>query len=82
MTPAYEACRSCGAVPNKRARFCHACGSQLLAAVDAAEYKQVTLLFADVVNSMDIAAVLDMERLREVMTELVHENVRGKGVVG
>jgi class 3 adenylate cyclase len=37
----------------------------------AAEYKQVTVLFADVVRSMDLAAALDPERLREVMTELV-----------
>ena len=36
-----------------------------------AEFKQVTVLFADVVRSMDIAAVLDMERFREIMTELV-----------
>jgi class 3 adenylate cyclase len=46
----------------------------LLAAVDAAEYKQVTVLFADVVRSMDIAAALDMERLREVMTEVVERS--------
>jgi len=39
--------------------------------VDPAEYKQVTVLFADVVRSMDIAAALGPERLREVMTELV-----------
>jgi class 3 adenylate cyclase len=31
----------------------------------------VTVLFADVVRSMDIAATLDMERLREIMTEVV-----------
>jgi adenylate cyclase len=31
---------------------------------------QVTVLFADVVHSMDIAAVVDAERLREIMTEL------------
>jgi class 3 adenylate cyclase len=37
----------------------------------AAEYKQVTVLFADVVDSMDIAAVVGAERLREIMTELV-----------
>jgi adenylate cyclase len=36
--------------------------------VDApAERKQVTILFADVVRSMDLAVVLDAERLREVM---------------
>ena len=37
---------------------------------DTAEYKQVTVLFADVVRSMDIAAAVDVERLREIMTEL------------
>ena len=42
--------------------------------VDTAEYKQVTVLFADVVRSMDIAAALDMERLREIMTELVERS--------
>jgi class 3 adenylate cyclase len=31
----------------------------------------VTVLFADVVRSMDIAAALDIERLREVMSELL-----------
>ena len=34
----------------------------------------MTVLFADVVRSMDIAAALDMERLREVMTELVEHS--------
>ncbi len=43
-------------------------------AVDTAEYKQVTVLFADVVRSMDIAAALDMERLREIMTELLERS--------
>ena len=33
-----------------------------------AEYKQVTVLFADVVHSMDIAAAVGAERLREIMT--------------
>jgi class 3 adenylate cyclase len=32
-----------------------------------AEYKQVTVLFADVVHSMDIAAAVGAERLREIM---------------
>ncbi len=36
-----------------------------------AEYKQVTVLFTDVVGSMDIAAALGPERLREIMTDLV-----------
>ena len=37
-----------------------------------AEYKQVTVLFADVVGSMDIAAAVDAERLREIIAELVN----------
>jgi class 3 adenylate cyclase len=45
-----------------------------VAAVDTATYKQVTVMFADVVRSMDLAAVLDMERLREVITELVERS--------
>ena len=36
-----------------------------------AEYKQVTVLFADVVHSMDLAAAVGAERLREIMAELV-----------
>jgi class 3 adenylate cyclase len=34
----------------------------------------VTLLFADVVPSMDIAAAVDIERLREIMTALVERS--------
>ena len=34
----------------------------------------MTVLFADVVRSMDIAAALDVERLREIMTELVERS--------
>ncbi len=45
-----------------------------MASADAAEYKQVTVLFADVVRSMDFAAAVDVERLREIMTELVERS--------
>jgi class 3 adenylate cyclase len=41
---------------------------------DTAKYKQVTVLFADVVRSMDIAAAVDIERLREIMTDLVERS--------
>lgn len=39
-------------------------------AAASAEYKQVTVLFADVVHSMDIAAAVGAERLREIMADL------------
>lgn len=45
-----------------------------MASIDTAEYKQVTVLFADVVRSMDLAATVDLERLREIMTEVVERS--------
>ncbi|EHB58489.1 adenylate/guanylate cyclase [Mycolicibacterium rhodesiae JS60] len=74
LTSATLTCRSCGTESSEGARFCGACGTRLSAAADAAEYKHVTVLFADVERSMDIAAALDIERLREVMTELVERS--------
>ena len=65
------ACGSCGTGLRENAKFCDECGAATAVSFDAAEYKQVTVLFADVVRSMDIAAALDVERLREIMTELV-----------
>jgi class 3 adenylate cyclase len=53
-----------------------------VASADAAEYKQVTVLFADVVRSMDIAAAVDMERLREIMTDLVERSAAVLGRYG
>src|ERR1700744_581630 len=64
--------RTCGAEPLANARFCHACGSPVDESDAHAEYKQVTVLFADVVHSMDIAAAVGAERLREIMTELAN----------
>ena len=52
------------------ARFCHGCGTPIAEQDTHAEYKQVTVLFADVVRSMDIAAAVGAERLREIMTDL------------
>jgi class 3 adenylate cyclase len=57
MTPV-TACRTCGTEPLENARFCHSCGSPINDADTHAEYKQVTVLFADVVHSMDIAAAV------------------------
>lgn len=67
-------CGSCGAPSGPDARFCSDCGARLTHANPSAEYKQVTVLFADVVRSMDIAATLELERLREIMTELVERS--------
>ncbi len=52
------------------AKFCDECGAAIAATGGAAEYKQVTVLFADVVHSMDIAAAIGPERLRELMSDL------------
>jgi class 3 adenylate cyclase len=68
---AIAACRTCGTEPLENARFCHGCGSPVEDGDTRAEYKQVTVLFADVVHSMDIATAVGSERLREIMTELV-----------
>src|SRR5271156_4700196 len=65
------ACGSCGTGLREKAKFCDECGAPTTASSDPAKYKQVTVLFADVVHSMDLAAALEMERYREVMTELV-----------
>jgi hypothetical protein len=56
------ACRRCGIEPLADARFCHGCGSPVGVQDSHAEYKQVTVLFADVVHSMDIAAAVGAER--------------------
>ena len=64
-------CGSCGAQSSPTAKFCGECGTRLTQATQSAEYKQVTVLFADVVHSMDIAAAVGAERLREIMAELV-----------
>src|SRR4051794_35999811 len=63
-------CRTCGAEPRAGARFCDACGAPI-ASPPPAEYKQVTVMFADVVRSMDIAASVGPERLREIMADLL-----------
>jgi adenylate cyclase len=69
MTAA-TACHTCGTEPREGARFCDGCGTPVTERDAHAEYKQVTVLFADVVHSMDIAAAVGAERLREIMAEL------------
>ncbi|CAM2767263.1 cyclase [Mycobacterium intermedium] len=67
-------CGSCGTRLRDNAKYCDECGAPVAIPEDAAQYKQVTVLFADVVRSMDMAATLDIERLREIMTELVERS--------
>src|ERR1700722_17797425 len=67
---AVTACRTCGTEPLENARFCHGCGSPVDEVDTRAEYKQVTVLFSDLVHSMDIAAAVSPERLREIMADL------------
>ncbi|MGA7052144.1 MAG: AAA family ATPase, partial [Mycobacterium sp.] len=69
MTAA-TACRTCGTEPREGARFCDGCGAPTTEQDTRAEYKQVTVLFTDVVHSMDIAAIVGAERLREIMADL------------
>jgi class 3 adenylate cyclase len=74
MTATGLSCGSCGTELNETAKFCSECGAAVSAGPPQAEYKQVTVLFADVVHSMDIAATVGPERLREIMTELVERS--------
>ncbi len=72
LTATGLSCGSCGTELPPNSKFCNECGAPLTQATQSAEYKQVTVLFADVVHSMDIAAAVGAERLREIMTELVN----------
>lgn len=65
-------CTGCGVELRLNAKFCDECGSPVVGTDSAAEYKQVTVLFAGVVHSMGIAAAVDAERLREIMSALVN----------
>src|SRR5215475_11985471 len=62
---------SCGTELPPDSRFCNKCAAPVRPAATAAEYKQVTVLFADVVHSMDLAAAVGPERLREIMAEVL-----------
>jgi adenylate cyclase len=64
-------CGSCGTELPLNFKFCNECGAPVTQVRRSAEYKQVTVLFADVVHSMDIAAAVGAERLREIMADLL-----------
>ena len=71
MTATGLSCESCGTELAENAKFCSQCGVAVSTGRKPAEYKQVTVLFADVVHSMEIAAAVGAERLREIMADLV-----------
>ena len=73
MTTAALVCGSCGTELPPNSRFCNECAAPVAIATTPAEYKQVTVLFADAVRSMDIAAAVDMERLRDI--QRTHESL-------
>jgi class 3 adenylate cyclase len=74
-----QQCPSCGAESPAGQRFCNSCGQQLVevpgteartedeAAPLDGERKQVTVLFADVMGSMDMAEQTDAEEWRQIM---------------
>lgn len=80
--PVTFACTICSAELRPNAKFCDKCGGPVAVSSTPAEYKQVTVLFADVVHSMDIAAAVGAERWREIVTELLNRSsavVQGYG---
>ena len=70
MGPADAVCRTCGAELRRGARFCHGCGAPAPDPEEQAEFKQVTVLIADVVGSMAIASTVGAERLRKMMADV------------
>src|ERR1700737_4864100 len=70
MTAPAVVCGSCGTELPPNSKFCNECGAPVVTATTPAEYKQVTVLFADVVHSMDIAAAGGAEGLRGTVAEL------------
>jgi hypothetical protein len=62
-------CAQCGTENSEVAKFCLACGSPLVAAPPAYEYRKVvTIVFSDLKGSTAMGEKLDSESLREVMT--------------
>ena len=70
LTAVALSCGSCGTELPPNSKFCNECGAPVTQVSRSAEYKQVTILFADVVHSMNIAAAVGAERLREIMADL------------
>ena len=75
LPPSTAACLSCGFANPPGFRFCGACGGSLVASSDmriparqaAAERRQLTVLFCDLVDSTRLASSLELEELRDVL---------------
>ncbi len=65
-----SSCHVCGAANAETARFCNACGRQLIAATSVAGSRRtVTVVFSDLVGSTELAVALDTEALRAILGE-------------
>jgi class 3 adenylate cyclase/tetratricopeptide (TPR) repeat protein len=69
------ACPACGEGNPEHARFCHACGSSLLAP-DRESRRRVTVLFCDLADSTAMGERLDPEVLRRVLSRY-YDTARG-----
>ena len=67
-----QTCERCGAPLPLDARFCPRCGAPVALATTE-ERKVVSILFADVADSTELAATLDPERYREMGLEFPKE---------
>ena len=65
--PGAASCPVCGAANPAGFRFCGQCGTRLGAPVEVEERKVVTVLFADLIASTELASRLDPEDLRRVL---------------
>ena len=71
MTTTGLSCGSCGTELNEKAKFCSDCGAAVSTGTKLADTRAGHRPVADVVHSMEIAAAVGAERLREIMAELV-----------
>jgi class 3 adenylate cyclase len=60
-------CAVCGEVLPEDARFCPSCGASVATLLATDERKMVTVLFADLVDSTELARRFDAERAREIL---------------
>ena len=80
MTAATVVCVSCGIELPPNSKCCNEYGAAVAPATTPAEYKQVTVLFADVVHSIDIAGAMGAERLHKIMAW--HRGGRLRRIIG